>query len=112
MISEDTINILIKARKEQAAIYGLQALSITALVILIALEVLGVQHNLTIFLATLATIFMCGAVGQNRWVSVSRGQLVKALEQLINNDANAVERLAEKNKAKIRPGYNFRATDD
>ena len=101
MITGEDIETLIKAKKDQFAINVLQGLSALLLATLVYLEAFRVNHDYTIILATLSVVCMLGALGQSRWVSVSRGQLVQTLERIINTDAEALSIMATKKRAEI-----------
>lgn len=83
MIQEKDVDTLIKAKRDQLAIDILHGLSLLALVILIVLEVLQLTHDYTILLATMSSVFMGGAMGQSRWVTVSRSKLIQTLESIL-----------------------------
>lgn len=81
------------------AIDILQGLSALSLTVLVTLEALQVPHDYTMLLATLSAVFMGGSMGPNKWIVVSRGQLVQTLERVIQRDPEALKMLAEKRKA-------------
>jgi hypothetical protein len=99
MIEEKDVDTLIKANRDRMAIDILMILSSVALAVLILLEALDISHDYTIVLATVSMAFMGSAMGQNKWVSVSRFQLIQTLERIINRDANALRILAEKKQS-------------
>lgn len=101
MVEEKDVDTFIKAKKDQLAIDILQGLSLASLTVLIALEALQVTSNYTICLATLTAVFMLGAMGQSKWVAISRSQLIETLERIINTDSEALKMLAEKRKSGV-----------
>lgn len=98
MIQEKDVDIFIKAKKDQLVIDVFQGLSLLSLITLIALEALQLIHDYTIVLATMATVFMGAAMGQSRWIAVSRSKLLQTLEGIINNDSEGLKILAEKRR--------------
>lgn len=101
MIQEQDVDTLIKAKRDQLAIDILQGLSLLSLVTLIVLEALQLTHDYTILLATMSSVFMGGAMGQSRWVAVSRSKLIQTLEGVINNDSEGLRILAGKRRSGI-----------
>ncbi len=100
MIEERDVDTLIKAKRDRVAIDILMILSSVALTVLILLEALDISHDYTVILATVSMVFMGSAMGQNKWVSVSRYQLIQTLERIINRDSNALRMLAEKKQGR------------
>ena len=96
MIQEKDVDTLIKAKKDQLAINILQVLSLLSLTILVILEDFYITHEYTTLLAVMSSVFMGAAMGQSKWVAVSRSKLIQTLESIINNDAEGLKILAEK----------------
>lgn len=96
MIEEKDIEVLLRAKKDGLAINVLMVLSCICLSILIFLEVTGVTDKYTIVLATISAVLMGSSAGANKWVSVSRDQLVKTFENIVNRDPDALKVLADK----------------
>lgn len=99
MIQEKDVDTFIKAKKDQLAINILQGLSLLSLTVLIVLEALQLTRDYTILLATISSASMGGAMGQSRWLAVSRGKLIETLERIINNNPEGLKILAEKRKS-------------
>ncbi|WP_341939116.1 hypothetical protein [Marinimicrobium sp. C2-29] len=98
MIEEKDVDNLIKAKRDRFAVDALMALSSIALAVLILLEAFNVEHEYTIVIATASMMSMIGAMGQNKWVSVSRSQLIQTLDRIVNRDSSALKILAKKRK--------------
>jgi NAD(P)H-hydrate repair Nnr-like enzyme with NAD(P)H-hydrate dehydratase domain len=96
VIEEKDIDTLIKAKRDEFTIQILMTFSALTFVTLIVLEALSIEHEYTILLATLGMVFLGSAIGQNRWVSVSRAQLIDVIERIISSDADALKMLAQK----------------
>lgn len=101
MIEERDVDTLIRAKRDQVVINILMIVAFLTFTILIALEALSIEHQFTILLSTLGMVFLAVAMGQNKWVSVSRAQLIDIIERIINNDANALKIIAKKNNVRV-----------
>jgi hypothetical protein len=49
---------------------------------------------------------VASAIGKNRWVFVSRAQLIDVTERIISNDADALKMLSKKKDGGIRTENN------
>lgn len=105
MIQEKDVDTFIKAKKDQLAINILQGLSLLSLTVLIILEALQLTRDYTILLATISSVAMGGAMGQSRWLAVSRCKLIETLEGIINNSPEGLKILAEKRRSAASSKY-------
>ncbi len=99
MMDKRDIELFQKARKEQPWVDVLTALALVPLAILIMLEIRGI-YDYTVLLVMISFILSLAAQGGRRWVSVSREDLLKTMERMINDDADALKIIAEQNKNK------------
>ena len=94
MIEEKDIKLLLSAKKDNLAINILMTLSVVSLIVLIFLEVTQINDDYTIILATVSAVLMGSSAGVNKWVSVSRADLIETIERIVQKDANGLKLLA------------------
>ena len=99
MIEEKDTDVLLNAKKDSFAIDILTGLSAISLGVLVFLEGANMSPEYTIPLAVICLVLCATAFGKNRWVSVSRNDLVSVIERVVNSDPEALRILANKNKA-------------
>lgn len=99
MIEEKDIDVLFKAKKDRLAINILMALSSLFLCLIIFIEIIEYSREYTILLATISVVLMASSIGVNKWVSVSRDQLIQTIENIVNKDPDALEMIAKKKNA-------------
>lgn len=97
-MDKSDIKTYMKARKEDRLYRLFHALSVTSIVVLLMLNAYETEHNLTTALLTTSVIFSSFAFGANRWISVSRQDLLDIIQRQINNDSEA---LGEISKSKL-----------
>ncbi len=99
MIDEKDIDLYLKAKKDRLAIEILSGLSIVFLAVLVFFEAADIYQEYTVLLAVTSVVLSASAFGKSRWVSVSRTDLLKAMERMVNSDAEALRIIANKKKA-------------
>ncbi|WNO10503.1 hypothetical protein [Teredinibacter sp. KSP-S5-2] len=96
MFEEKDIEVFLKAKKNQLAIDIFQVLSSLTLVLLVFLEAMNITDDYTTVLATISVVFAMSAYGKGKWISISRADLIKTIEQAINRVPEALRMLASK----------------
>jgi|GEM_PF-5709569 len=99
MIDKRDIELFQKAKKEQPWVDWLMVLSFLPLVVLVMLAAKGI-YDYTALLVIISFVLSLSAQGGRRWVSVSKDDLIKAMERMINSNPEALKVIAEQNKNK------------
>ena len=99
-MNEKEVVLFLKAKKEDLASRILIAMSMFTVVSIIVLEALGIQHDYTIALASLSSVFLLCSMGSSRWVTVSKSELLELIQKQIDSDPSAIQLVA-----KMKQGY-------
>lgn len=99
MIDKRDIELFQKAKKEQPWVEMLTVLSLVPLLVLVMLVARGI-YDYTALLVIISFVLSLSAQGGRRWVTVSRDDLIKAMERMINSDPEALKIVADNNKHK------------
>lgn len=100
-MEEKDINIYLNAKRQRKYSTLLCALSGLILLTLISLEVMQIQHDSTIMLATFSFILLISSQGPSFFVTQSKDDLLAVIERQISRDPSALQILAEKKSAGI-----------
>ena len=94
MFDHEDIKILVRAKKDRRNIFILELLAFLCFLFLVISEAGDVFQTFTTMAATLGMVLLAARVGANKWVSISRDQLIYTLERLANKDPAAIEMLS------------------
>ncbi len=94
-MNKSDIETFMKAKKEDRLYRLFQALSVISILVLLILNAYDPEHSLTTALLTASVLFSSFAFGANRWVSVSRRDLLDIIQRQINHDSEAIGEISK-----------------